>query len=215
MDYQIQRIEMVRDQIQARSILDARVIDAMLAVAREMFVPLDDRGLAYDDHPLPIGNGQTISQPYIVALMTELLELPTNGRVLEIGAGCGYQTAILAQLADEVCAIERDAALTEQARRTLDGLGFSHIQLIHGDGFLGWPEPESTFDGILVGCAAPELPVTLTRHLKPGARLVIPIGPPDGAQQLVSVRKQPDGTLSTSTHAQVRFVPMTPGITPS
>ncbi len=213
MDFHVERVRMVRDQIQSRGIHDARVIDAMLAVAREEFLPTADHGLAYEDRPLPIAHGQTISQPYIVARMTELLELPERSRVLEIGSGCGYQTAVLAQIADHVDAVERDPRLVRQARRTLFDLGFMRIDMRCGDGFLGWPgDPGEGYDGILVACAAESFPDALVAQLRPNRRLVIPIGPHGGIQELVRLYKGADGAISTETHGEVRFVPMVPGV---
>ncbi len=208
MIYELECEAMIRDQLEARGIRDPRVIDAMRAVPRECFVPEESHGLAYEDHPLPIGNGQTISQPYIVALMTELLELPSDAEVLEIGAGSGYQTAILAHLAHHVCALERDAELAERARHALDELGFGRIDLRVGDGFQGWPEPERRFDGILLACAPDHLPERLAASLKPGGRLVLPIGPAGGTQQLTVVTRGADGETSRRELLPVRFVPM-------
>ncbi len=202
---------MVRQQIESRGVRDPRVLDAMRAVEREQFLPPEDRGLAYDDRPLPIGGGQTISQPYIVARMTELLELPDDGEVLEIGAGCGYQTAVLAQIAGRVRAIERDAGLAAFARATLESLGYRRIDLRHGDGVLGWPEPGAAFDGILVACAAPEVPPALLAQLRPGGHLVMPLGEPAEVQELIRVRKDADGTLEIRSDGPVRFVPMVGG----
>ncbi|BCX46540.1 L-isoaspartate O-methyl transferase [Haloferula helveola] len=208
MDYSVERERMLRDQLMARGIDDPRVLDAMAAVPRECFVPEESHGLAYDDHPIPIGYGQTISQPYIVALMTQLLRLPDRATVLEIGSGGGYQTAILAHIADRVCAIERDPRLAERARETLDGLGFGHFEIHVGDGFDGWPDESAQFDGILIACAPDHLPEKPAAALKPGARMIVPIGPEGGMQELNIVTRQSDGRLKTEVHSHVRFVPM-------
>lgn len=208
MIYEFERETMVRDQIMARGVTDPRVLDAMLAVPRECFVPEAEHGLAHEDHPLPIGHGQTISQPYVVALMTELLDLPESASVLEIGAGSGYQTAILAHISRHVCAIERDPDLADRARRVLEDLGFGNVELVAGDGFEGWPDPDLRFDGILVACAPDHVPGKLAEALKPGARMVLPVGPPDGTQMLTVVTRQADGSLVREAHSAVRFVPM-------
>lgn len=208
MIYEFEREAMVRDQIMARGIRDPRVLDAMLAVPRECFVPEDSHGLAHEDQPLPIGHGQTISQPYIVALMTELLRLPESPEVLEVGAGCGYQTAILAHIARHVCAIERIPELAESARRNLNDLGFGNFELVIGNGANGWTDPERRFDGILVACAPERVPERLAAILKPGGHMVVPVGPPDGEQDLTVVTPAEDGRLETAVITQVHFVPM-------
>lgn len=205
---EVDREEMVTQQLLGRGIRDPRVIDAMRAVPRECFVPEESHGLAHEDQPLPIGRGQTISQPYIVALMTELLDLPEHATVLEIGAGSGYQTAILAHIAARVCAIERDPELAGAAQERLTGLGFGHIELITGDGFDGWPGEES-FDAILIACAPLEIPVRPLEQLRSGGRMVVPVGPPGGIQQLTVVTRNRDGSHRARVHSEVRFVPMT------
>ncbi|MCH7224506.1 protein-L-isoaspartate(D-aspartate) O-methyltransferase [Haloferula sp. A504] len=209
MTYEIKRDAMIRDQIQARGIHDERVIDAMRTIPRECFVPEESRALAYEDHPLPIGNGQTISQPYIVAYMTQLLRLPPDATVLEIGAGSGYQAAVLGRIAKHVCALERDAELVERAGKTLEQLGFTRIDLREGDGFDGWPEPDVRFDGILVSCAPDHLPQRPVESLRPGGRMVVPIGGENTIQQLTLVTRDADGTIRSEEVAPVRFVPMT------
>jgi len=188
-------------------ITDARVIEAMLAVPRHAFVPAEVRDQAYDDTPLPIGHGQTISQPYIVALMTEHLRLPPAGRVLEIGSGSGYQAAVLANLTPNVFTIEIVEELARTARQRLEEQGYTRVQVRHGDGHLGWPE-QAPFDAIIVTCAPDELPPPLWNQLKPGGRIVIPIGPVDRVQRLVVVSKTPDGQRRTDAITDVRFVPM-------
>ncbi len=208
MIYELEREAMIRDQLAARGIRDERVLDAMRAVPRECFVPEESHGLSYEDHPVPIGGGQTISQPYIVALMTELLRLSPEAEVLEIGAGSGYQAAILGHIVRHVCALERDPELAERARATLEALGFTRIDLRCGDGFDGWPDPDARFDGILVACAPDHLPEKPAASLKPGGRMVVPIGPVGEVQQLTVIIRRHDGTLAREEVAPVRFVPM-------
>ena len=205
---EFERHAMVDQQIIRRGIHDPRVIDAMRCVAREFFVPEESHGLANEDCALEIGYGQTISQPYIVALMTELLRLPEHATVLEIGAGSGYQTAVLAHISDHVCAIEKLPELADSAQKCLDGLGFSHIDLRCGDGFKGWPDEPSQFDGILAACAPNKVPYRLLEQLRPGASLVIPVGPAGKAQDLMIFLKDPDGHITSSVHSKVHFVPM-------
>ena len=173
--YRKQRMRMVDTQIRSRGIRDARVLRAMEAIPRHLFVEEALRDQAYNDNPLPIGERQTISQPYIVALMTEALALQGMEKVLEIGTGSGYQTAILAQLADRVCSIERIASLAGAARRMLDYLSAYNVAIRVGDGTFGWKE-ESPFDAILVTAGAPKIPSLLIEQLKAGGRLVIPVG---------------------------------------
>lgn len=209
MIYEIEREKMIHDQIQARGIDDERVIDAMRAVPRECFVPEESHGLAYEDRPLPIGNGQTISQPYIVARMTQLLQLPPDATVLEIGAGSGYQAAILGHIARRVCALERDSELVARSRQALQDLGFTRIDLREGDGFEGWPEPDVRFDAIVVSCAPDHLPEKPVGSLKPGGRMVVPIGGENTVQQLTLVTRDANGTIRSEEVAPVRFVPMT------
>jgi protein-L-isoaspartate(D-aspartate) O-methyltransferase len=195
---------MVRDQIQARGIKDEKVLEAMRAVKRHLFVPLIYRPWAYSDSPLPIGNEQTISQPYIVALMTELLSLKGNEKVLEIGTGSGYQAAVLAELSKEVYTIEIFPALAQRAEKLLQDLGYSNVHVKCGDGFLGWPE-EAPFDAIIVTCAPDAIPQALIDQLSEGGRLVIPVG--EEIQELRLVRKV-NGKTVTSGGIPVRFVPM-------
>ncbi len=173
--YRKQRMRMVDTQIRSRGIRDARVLQAMEAIPRHLFVEEALRDQAYNDNPLPIGERQTISQPYIVALMTEALALQGMEKVLEIGTGSGYQTAILAQLADRVCSIERIASLAGSARRMLDYLNAYNVAIRVGDGTFGWKE-ESPFDAILVTAGAPKIPSLLIEQLKAGGRLIIPVG---------------------------------------
>ncbi len=175
MDFAIPRERMVTEQLERRGIRDARVLRAMGKIPRHRFVDEALSGRAYGDYPLPIGERQTISQPYMVALMTEALELVGHERVLEIGTGCGYQTAILAELCSKVYSIERIKALADRAIRTLDSLGNYNVLLRVGDGSLGWRE-EAPFDAILVTAAAPTIPDPLVEQLAPKGRLVIPVG---------------------------------------
>jgi protein-L-isoaspartate(D-aspartate) O-methyltransferase len=188
-------------------VIDPRVIDAMLAVPRHAFVPAPVSDQAYGDTPLPIGHGQTISQPYIVALMTEHLKLPPAGKVLEVGSGSGYQAAILAHLTPHVFTIEIVEELARTAGQRLRDQGYTSVQVRHGDGHLGWPE-QAPFEAIIVTCAPDALPPPLWSQLKPGGRIVIPIGPVDGVQRLVVVSKSADGQRRTEAVTDVRFVPM-------
>lgn len=200
------RKSMVEEQIVARGISDQRVIQAMLKVERHRFVPDAYRNLAYADTPLPIGEDQTISQPYIVALMTEELDLEPADRVLEIGTGSGYQAAILAELVSEVYTIEIVEPLGSRARELLRTLGYSNVQVRIGDGYEGWPEYEP-FDKIIVTCAPTDIPQPLTDQLKVGGLMVIPVGGAD-SQYLYRVRKHPGG-IETEEVIPVRFVPLT------
>jgi protein-L-isoaspartate(D-aspartate) O-methyltransferase len=198
------RDRMVAAQIEARGVRDPRVLAALRRVPRDLFVPDDQRAGAYEDRPMPIGYGQTISQPYIVGYMTEALAVEPSHRVLEIGTGCGYQTAVLAELAEEVYSIELLPALAERARRTLDGLGYTNVHVRAGDGYAGWPE-HAPFDRILAAAAPPEVPPALLEQLAEGGILVIPVGVDD--QELRVLQKHADRLELLSTLA-VRFVPM-------
>jgi len=203
------RREMVETQLRERGILDERVLAAMGKVLRHEFVPPGVRSFAYNDGPLSIGHGQTISQPYIVALMTELLGLNQNSRVLEIGTGSGYQAAVLAELAADVFTIELVAPLARQAKETLERLGYRNIHCKTGDGYLGWPE-ESPFDAIIVTCAPDDVPQALLEQLREGGRLVIPIGEYGAVQELFVLEKI-DGKIHRRSVTPVRFVPMLHG----
>ncbi len=200
---QIARQDVFRD-----AVTDERVLAAMRAVARHAFVLDSYRDSAYDDTPLPIGHGQTISQPYIVALMTELLHVKEGERVLEIGTGSGYQAAVLSELTPYVYTIEIVEPLCKQAAERLAALGYKTIQVRCGDGYDGWPE-QGPFDGIIVTCAAGHVPPPLWEQLKPGGRMVIPIGGTYETQRLVVLTKQPDGQRQSRNVLPVRFVPMT------
>jgi protein-L-isoaspartate(D-aspartate) O-methyltransferase len=199
---------MVEEQIRARGISDPRVLSAMLRVPRGQFVPETDRERAYEDHPLPIGEGQTISQPYVVALMLESLQLSANDKVLEVGTGSGYATALLAELAGEVFSIERHPALAESSRNTLAALGCANVKVFTGDGSLGLPEA-APFDAILVSAAAAELPPALIRQLSEAGRMIIPVGTND-SQQLQFIRVI-DGQPEISLRELVLFVPLISG----
>ncbi len=196
---------MVEEQIARRGVRDARVLAAMAAVPRHLFVPEALRDRAYEDGPLPIGEGQTISQPYIVAFMTEAIRPGAADRVLEIGTGSGYQTAVLASLVAEVFTIEIRRDLGDAARRTVEGLGFRNVTFRVGDGSGGWPE-EAPFDAVLVTAAPDVVPQPLVDQLRPGGRLLIPIGTAD--QQLLRVTRTAAGTEREAL-LPVRFVPMT------
>jgi protein-L-isoaspartate(D-aspartate) O-methyltransferase len=200
------RQAMVDQQLKARDITDPRVLAAMGKVPRDRFVPEGLRSLAYEDHALPIGSGQTISQPYIVALMTQWAEVKPGDKVLEVGTGSGYQAAILAELADRVFSIELLPELAEAARTRLRDLGYGRVQVRTGDGYQGWPE-EAPFDAILVTATAPEVPPALKEQLKEGGRLVIPVGPPGSVQELLLLRKA-KGELKEEQRIAVRFVPL-------
>ena len=195
---------MVADQIRARGVRDPRVLEALTRVPRELFIPEEERAGAYDDRPVPIGYGQTISQPYIVGYMTEALKVQAAHRVLEVGTGCGYQTAVLAELAAEVYSIELIAALAERARRTLDSLGYKNVHVRAGDGYAGWPE-QAPFDRILGAAAAENLPSALVQQLVDGGILVMPIG--TSSQELRVLQKR-GHDLETLATLPVRFVPM-------
>ncbi len=199
------RQRMVRNQISARGVKDQKVLKAMLQVPRHKFVPTAYRRMAYDDRPLPIGHGQTISQPYIVALMTEALNLKPNTKVLEIGTGSGYQAAILSLLCDEVYSIEILTPLANTAKTTLAELGYNNVKIKTGDGYQGWPE-YSPFDAIIVTCAPEAIPEKLKEQLAEGGRMIIPVGG-SLTQELVLIRKK-NGKLHQESVARVRFVPM-------
>ncbi len=204
--FAIARERMVREQIEARGIKDPRVLAAMRKVPRHLFVDEALWPQAYNDYPLPIGEGQTISQPYIVALMTSALELKGNEKVLEIGTGSGYQTAILAELAKSVFTIERVNDLMLRAKKILDRLGYFNVAYKVGDGTLGWPEM-APFQGIIVTAAAPDIPLPYLEQLDVGGRIVIPVGD-RSAQVLYKVTKLPNGELKKENLGGCRFVPL-------
>ena len=200
------RTRMVETQIVSRGVRDPRVLEAMRKVPRHSFVALEERAHAYEDHPLPIGGSQTISQPYIVALMTELLALPPKARVLEIGTGSGYQSAVLSEIANEVYSIEILPDLAQAAGDKLKELGYKNVTVKAGDGYRGWPE-HAPFDGIIVTAAPEKIPEPLVEQLAPGGRMVIPVG--GFFQELKVFTREPDGTVSEKDIIPVRFVPMT------
>ena len=203
--YAEQRRAMVEEQIRDRGVHSPRVLEAMLAVPRHLFVPEDYVAGAYSDQPLPIGEGQTISQPYMVAVMTEALELTGNERVLEVGTGSGYQAAVLSLLAAEVYTIENHASLALAARQRLAQLGYTNVHVHAGDGTLGFPGA-APYGGIVVTAAAPKIPPPLVEQLAEGGRLVIPVGQAD-QQELLQVRKTGGKTTSGLLH-YCRFVPL-------
>ncbi|HET7694426.1 MAG TPA: protein-L-isoaspartate(D-aspartate) O-methyltransferase [Vicinamibacterales bacterium] len=201
------RSRMVAEQIRARGVRDERVLDAMMRVPREQFVPPALQPAAYEDHPLEIGHGQTISQPYIVAYMTEALRLEPSHRVLEIGAGCGYQTAVLAELVREVFSVELLPDLADRARSTLAALGYTNVQLRTGDGYEGWPE-HAPYDRILAAAAPVSVPPALLEQLVDGGIIALPIGT---AYQELRVLQTRGASLETLATLPVRFVPMIKG----
>jgi len=198
---------MVREQLRARDIVDERVLEVMSRIPRHLFVPEEYRDNAYGDHPLPIGHGQTISQPYIVAFMTQALKVEPGHKVLEIGTGSGYQAAVLAALAREVHSIEIVSALADRARATLSSLGIENVHVRTGDGYLGLPE-HAPFDRIMVTAAPPEVPSALVEQLKVGGLMAVPVG--ETFQELLILRKTERG-LETLDRMPVRFVPMIKG----
>jgi protein-L-isoaspartate(D-aspartate) O-methyltransferase len=206
-DLRERRLGMIEDQIKARGVSDPRVLDAMRTVPRERFVPADQVSRAYADSPLSIGEGQTISQPYIVAYMTEALGVAPGHRVLEIGTGSGYQAAVLAELAQEVYTIEIVAPLARRAAATLRELGYGHVHVREGDGYAGWPE-QAPFDRIMVTAAPEEIPAPLLEQLAPGGRLVAPVGAQYDTQWITVVDKTAAGLTERRT-IPVQFVPFT------
>lgn len=205
-----QRVRMVRQQIEARGVRDPRVLEAMRTVRREQFVPESVRTYSTSDTPLPIGFDQTISQPYIVAYMTELLELDPDHQVLEIGTGSGYQTAVLATLCDHVYSIEIVPELAERSAKILQDLDYRDVSVRLGDGYLGWPE-HAPYDRIIVTAAPPELPQALVDQLATQGRLVAPVGRNPDAQKIVLVTKDARGNVRRRNQLPVRFVPMVRG----
>ncbi len=200
-----QRARMVEEQLRARGIRDERVLAAMAKVPREEFISAGDIASAYGDYPLPIGAGQTISQPYIVAAMVEALELSSQDHVLEVGTGTGYQAAILGELAAEAWTIERHAELADKAREILQRLGYANVHVVTGDGTLGLPE-HIPYDKILVAAAAPRVPQTLVAQLVDGGRLVVPVG--SRAEQQVFVVRKMGEQITESPREACRFVPL-------
>jgi protein-L-isoaspartate(D-aspartate) O-methyltransferase len=203
------RSEMVQDQLATRGITDTLVLDAMRRVPRHEFVPADELSLAYADLPLPIGYGQTISQPYIVGLMTQLLNIRRGEKVLEIGTGSGYQAAILAELTDQVWTVEIIPELAASAAARLRRLGYTHVAMKNADGYNGWEE-QAPFDAVIVTAAPDHVPPPLVRQLKEGGRLLIPVGPPGNIQTLWRIMKR-NGQVSSENITGVIFVPLTRG----
>ena len=218
-DYERQRAELIQEieeevRLTSESIgrdqFDPRVLQAMAAVERHRFVPRKHRDQAYENRPLPIGFGQTISQPYIVALMTDLLDPAPGDTVLEVGTGSGYQAAVLARLVKEVVSIEIIPELARQARDRFQRLGLENIKAVTGDGYFGYPEA-APYEAIVVTAAGDHIPPPLIEQLKPGGRMVLPVGGPFSVQQLTLVSKAGDGTVRTEHLLPVRFVPLTGG----
>lgn len=205
----IARRRMVESQLRNRGIADERVLDAMLRVPRHEFVPEPYRQQAYEDHPLPIGEGQTISQPYIVGSMLAALALAPTDKVLEVGTGSGYVTALLAELAAQVISVERHATLAAEAQRTLDALGYRNVKVVVGDGTQGFPL-EAPYDAITVAAAAPALPPALLAQLSEGGRMIIPVGQPDN--QLLHLIRMQGGEPEIYLREACRFVPLVAGV---
>lgn len=201
---------MVAEQIASRGVRSVSVLRALEKVPRERFVPAGRRDQAFEDHPLPIGYGQTISQPYVVAFISQALDVAPGQRVLEVGTGCGYQTAVLAMLGASVWSVERVPPLAARAREVLDELGVAGVTLRVGDGCLGWPE-QAPFDRILVAAASPSVPAALVDQLADQGRLILPVG--EDVQHLVLLRRDGD-RVSREALLAVRFVPLVPGVAP-
>lgn len=205
MDYATLRKRMVEEQLIRRGINDERVLAAFYKVERHKFIPEDLRTSAYGDFPVPIGEGQTISQPYIVALMTECLQLKGQEKVLEIGTGSGYQAAILAELTQEIWSIERFTTLAERAQNVLGALGYTNIKIKVGDGTLGWPE-EAPFERIIITAATPRIPLPLQEQLKEGGRLILPIG--ETFIQVLTLAEKREGKINLNEICGCVFVPL-------
>jgi protein-L-isoaspartate(D-aspartate) O-methyltransferase len=206
-DFAALREKMVRHDIAARGIGDPLILAAFRAVPREEFVAEEFAAYAYDDGPLPIGAGQTISQPYIVALMIAAADIKPGDRVLEVGAGSGYAAAVMSRIAGEVVAIERQPELARIARERLARLGYENVAIVEGDGTKGWPE-RAPYGAILAAASGSHVPPSLLEQLAPGGRLVMPVGATGSVQELVKVTKQSDGSLSRESLCGVRFVPL-------
>ena len=206
-DFAAEREAMVERQLKRRGITEQRILDAFLAVPRDEFVSREHAHLAYGDHPLPIEAGQTISQPYIVALMIQAAEIGPGDTVLEVGAGSGYAAAVISRIAAKVIGIERQHDLVGVSRDRLRRLGFSNAEIFEGDGTRGWPT-EAPYEAILAAASGSHVPPSLVAQLAPGGRLVMPIGDPGWVQELVKVTKQDDGILCQQNLGGVRFVPL-------
>jgi len=205
--YSSRRDEMVSYQLEFRGIVDRKVLDTMRRVPRHIFVPDEYKEASYADTPLPIGYGQTISQPYIVALMTELIDVDRSSKVLEVGTGSGYQAAVLSGIAGQVYTVELVRGLHERSARDLKTAGYSGVKTRQADGYYGWPE-HSPYDAIIVTCASEFIPPPLISQLKKGGRMCIPVGPPFKVQHLLLVRKSHTGKVSVEIITEVRFVPL-------
>jgi protein-L-isoaspartate(D-aspartate) O-methyltransferase len=206
-DFLREREAMVERQLKRRGISEQHILDAFLAVPREAFIGTDYAHLAYGDHPLPIEAGQTISQPYIVALMIQASEIVPGDRVLEVGAGSGYAAAVIGRIAGTVIGIERQPELAEGARGRLERLGYGNVEIVEGDGTRGWPDA-APYDAILAAASGSHVPQPLIDQLVPGGRLVMPLGDPGWVQELVKVIKRADGTIERTSLGGVRFVPL-------
>lgn len=206
-DYSAEREAMVERQIESRGIRDPKILEAFLSVPREEFLAPGYRDLAYGDHPLPIEAGQTISQPYIVALMIQAAEIKCGDRVLEVGAGSGYAAAVMSRIADKVVAIERQPELVEVASERIERLGFDNVEIVGGDGTRGWPD-EAPYDAILAAASGSHVPKAWTAQLADDGRIVMPVGDPGLVQKLVKVTKGQGGKLITEDLGGVRFVPL-------
>ena len=206
-DYAVEREAMVERHLRRRGITEQPILDAFLAVPREAFISEEHAHLAYGDHPLPIEAGQTISQPYIVALMIEAAAIKPGDSVLEVGAGSGYAAAVVSRIADKVVAIERQHDLVRVATERLQRLGYDNVEIIEGDGTRGCPD-HAPFDAVLAAASGSHVPPALVAQLAPGGCLVMPIGDPGGVQELIKVTKQEDGILRQENLGGVRFVPL-------
>jgi len=207
-DYASMRRQMVLTQLKARDIYHSATLGAMERVPRHVFVPEDLRLYSYGDHPLSIGHGQTISQPYMVAYMTQAIRPKKDFKVLEIGTGSGYQAAVLAEIVDSVYTIEIVDPLAQQAKSRLKNLGYTNVQVRSGDGYHGWPKA-APFDAIVVTAGAEEIPMPLVEQLKEGGRMILPLGPHNSVRQLVRLTKKKDGSVKKEELMAVRFVPFT------
>jgi len=206
-DFAELRERMIRRQIESRGVTHPVILEAFRQVPREEFVDDEHRQWAYDDSPLPIEAGQTISQPYIVALMIEAAAIGPGDKVLEVGAGSGYAAAVISRIAERVIAIERHGELVQIARQRMARLGYDNVRILQGDGTRGCPD-EAPFDAILAAASGSHVPQPLVDQLAPGGRLVMPVGDPGGVQELVKVTKRPDGTMRQDNLGGVRFVPL-------
>jgi protein-L-isoaspartate(D-aspartate) O-methyltransferase len=206
-DFAAEREAMIERQLKRRGIDEPHILQAFRDVPREAFVGGDHAHLAYGDHPLPIEAGQTISQPYIVALMIEAADVRTGDRVLEVGSGSGYAAAVISRIAESVIGIERQQQLVEVARERMRRLGYDNVEIVEGDGTRGWPDA-APYDAILAAASGSHVPKPLVEQLAPGGSIVMPLGEPGWVQQLVKVTKAKDGSLQQSDLGAVRFVPL-------